>query len=41
MEKDSFVSSEQVEQIKGYDVHYYAKDGQQKVPKMFRVSEEI
>ena len=41
MVKDSFISSEQDEPIKGYDVHYYARDGKQNVPKFTRVSEEI
>ena len=41
MVKDSFVSSEEEEPIKGYDVHYYARDGKLKVPIMVRKSEEI
>ena len=41
MVKDSFISSEQDEPIKGYDVHYYARDGKQNIPKMTRISEEI
>ena len=42
MVKDSFVSSEEEEEpIKGYDVHYYARDGKLKVPIMVRKSEEI
>ena len=41
MVKDSFISSEQDEPIKGYDVHYYSRDGKQNIPKMTRISEEI